>query len=66
MLSSFVHSVGFETSFEAEEMNERILRALRWMVEAQDTGSAEEQYEAWKNARDVLEIFDGQPMDGTR
>lgn len=47
-------------------MNERVIRALRWMVEANDTGSPEEQHEAWKNARDVLEIIDGQSMDGTR
>ena len=37
-------------------MKSRLERALRWMVEANDTGSPEEQYEAWKNARDVLEI----------
>jgi hypothetical protein len=28
------------------------------MVEANDTGSPEEQHEAWKNARDVLEIVE--------
>lgn len=48
------------------DMEERILRALRWMVEASDTGSAEEQHEAWKNARDVLEVIDGRTMDGSR
>ena len=36
-------------------MKNKLERALRWMVEANDTGSPEEQFEAWKNARDVLE-----------
>jgi len=36
-------------------MESRLESALRWMVEASDTGSSEEQHEAWKNARDVLE-----------
>jgi hypothetical protein len=39
-------------------MKNRLERALRWMVEANDTGSPEEQHEAWKNARDVLEIVE--------